>query len=59
MTHARKQNLKSMMLNKAREDLKKEAVLQAEEKKAILNNRIEGLGDTGSMNQQDLMVIIF
>lgn len=56
MTHQRKQQLKSLMLNKAREDLKREAEHKAEEKKRILNNRIEPLGNLSSMPQQELMV---
>ena len=58
MTHQRKQMLKSLMLNKAREDLKRETERKAEEKKAALAKRLEPLGDLGSMSQQDLMVIL-
>nr|BAA19425.2 troponin I [Halocynthia roretzi]BAB83810.1 adult body-wall muscle troponin I [Halocynthia roretzi] len=54
MTHQRKQNLKSLMLNKAREDLKREAEVKAEEKKKILNSRIEPLSNLGGMSEQDL-----
>lgn len=56
MTHQRKQNLKSLMLNKAREDLKREAEVKAEEKKKILNSRIEPLSNLGGMSEQDLKV---
>ncbi|XP_039250363.1 troponin I, fast skeletal muscle-like [Styela clava] len=55
MTHQRKQQLKSLMLNKAREDLKREAEQKAEEKKNVLNKRIEPMADLGSMSQQELM----
>nr|BAB83807.1 larval troponin I alpha [Halocynthia roretzi] len=55
MTHQRKLQLKSLLLNGAREDLKREAEQKAEEKKKILNNRIESLGDLSSMSQQELM----
>ncbi|XP_039252969.2 troponin I, fast skeletal muscle-like [Styela clava] len=55
MTHQRKQQLKSLMLNKAREDLKREAEQKAEEKKNVLNKRIEPMDDLGSMSQQELM----
>nr|XP_039252969.1 troponin I, fast skeletal muscle-like [Styela clava] len=55
MTHQRKQQLKSLMLNKAREDLKREAEQKAEEKKNVLNKRIEPMADIGSMSQQELM----
>nr|BAA19426.2 larval troponin I alpha [Halocynthia roretzi] len=55
MTHQRKLQLKSLLLNRAREDLKREAEQKAEEKKKILNNRIESLGDLSSMSQQELM----
>ena len=56
MTHQRKQMLKSLMLNKAREDLKRETERKAEEKKAALAKRLEPLGDLRSMTQQELMV---
>ena len=56
MTHQRKQQLKSLMLNKAREDLKRETEMKAEEKKAALNKRLEPLGNLDSMSAQDLMV---
>ena len=56
MTHQRKQMLKSLMLNKAREDLKRETERKAEEKKAALEKRLVGLGDLSSLPQQDLMV---
>lgn len=56
MTQARKQNLKSLMLNKAREDLKVEAEHKAEEKKRILSNRIQPLGDLNSMDENELRV---
>nr|BAB83808.1 larval troponin I gamma [Halocynthia roretzi] len=55
MTHQRNRQLKSLMLKKAREDLKREAEQKAEEKKKILGNRIEALGDLSSMSQQELM----
>lgn len=55
MPHQRKQMLKSLMLNKAREDLKRETERKAEEKKAALAKRLEPLGDMLSMSQQDLM----
>ena len=56
MTHQRKQQLKSLMLKKAREDLKREAEQKAEDKKRILNSRIEPLGNISGMSQQELMV---
>ena len=56
MTHQRKMMLKSLMLNKAREDLKRETEEKAEEKKAALSKRLQPLGDLLSMSQQDLMV---
>nr|BAB83805.1 troponin I [Chelyosoma siboja] len=55
MTHQRKMMLKSLMLNKAREDLKRETEQKAEEKKAALAKRIEPIGDIRSMSSQDLM----
>lgn len=58
MTHQRKMMLKSLMLNKAREDLKRETEQKAEEKKAALKKRMCELGDLDSMSQQDLMVRI-
>nr|BAB83809.1 larval troponin I beta [Halocynthia roretzi] len=55
MTHQRKLQLKSLLLSRAREDLKREEEQKAEEKKKILSNRIESLGDLSSMSQQELM----
>lgn len=54
MTQARKQNLKSLMLNKAREDLKVEAEHKAEEKRRILSDRIQPLGDLNCMDENEL-----
>ena len=56
MPHQRKNLLKSLILSKAREELKREAARKAEEKKAALNKRIEQLGSLESMSQQELMV---
>ena len=55
MTHHRKNQLKTLILNKAREELKREAARKAEEKKAALSKRLEPLGDL-SMSQQELVV---
>nr|XP_039254114.1 troponin I, fast skeletal muscle-like isoform X1 [Styela clava] len=54
MTHARKQNLKSLMLNKARQDLKVEAENKAEEKKRVLDSRMEPLANLGGMDESEL-----
>jgi len=56
MTHQRKMMLKSLMLNKAREDLKREMERKAEEKKAAMSKRMDALGDLQSMSQQELTV---
>ena len=56
MTQQRSTLLKSLILNKAREELKREAERKAIEKKAALNRRLEAIGDLQSMTQQDLMV---
>jgi len=48
--------LKSLMLNKAREDLKREMERKAEEKKAAMSKRMDALGDLQSMSQQELTV---
>uniref|UniRef100_H2ZQI4 Troponin I n=1 Tax=Ciona savignyi TaxID=51511 RepID=H2ZQI4_CIOSA len=55
MTHQRKMMLKSLMLNKAREDLKREMEQKAEAKKAELSNRLEPLNSLNSMSSQELM----
>ena len=44
------------MLNKAREDLKREMERKAEEKKAAMSKRMDALGDLQSMSQQELTV---
>lgn len=56
MTHQRKMMLKSLMLNKAREDLKRETEQKAEEKKSALAKRIEPMVDMDSLSAQELMV---
>eukprot|EP00096_Caligus_rogercresseyi_P003774 TRINITY_DN17351_c0_g1_i1.p1 TRINITY_DN17351_c0_g1~~TRINITY_DN17351_c0_g1_i1.p1 ORF type:complete len:151 (+),score=4.35 TRINITY_DN17351_c0_g1_i1:34-486(+) len=55
MTHQRKMMLKSLMLNKAREDLKRETEQKAEKKKNALTKRIEPLADISSLSAQELM----
>nr|NP_001027709.2 troponin I [Ciona intestinalis]AAL27686.2 troponin I heart isoform [Ciona intestinalis] len=55
MTHQRKMMLKSLMLNKAREDLKREMEQKAEAKKAELSQRLEPLSGLNSMSSQELM----
>ena len=56
LTEKRKMLLKTLILNKAREELKREAQRKAEEKKAALNKRLEPLGSMMSMSQPELMV---
>merc|ERR1712183_812103 len=55
MSHQRKNQIKSLLLAKAREDLKLELQQKAEEKKAALASRLEPLGDLNSKSQQELM----
>merc|ERR1712050_299345 len=55
LTHQRKNQIKSLLLAKAREDLKLELQQKAEEKKAALASRLEPLGDLNSKSQQELM----
>jgi len=57
MSHQRKMTLKSLMLNKAKEDLEREAAQKAEEKKAVLSKRLkplEGLENMTVQEAQDL-----
>jgi len=57
MSHQRKMTLKSLMLNKAKEDLEREAAQKAEEKKTVLGKRLkalEGLETLTIQESQDL-----
>merc|ERR1712136_233793 len=55
LTHQRKNQIKQLLLAKAREDLKLEQQQKAEEKKAALASRLEPLDDLNSLSQGDLM----
>merc|ERR1712135_73703 len=55
LTHQRKNQIKQLLLVKAREDLKLEQQQKAEEKKAALASRLEPLDDLNSLSQSDLM----
>merc|ERR1712135_234373 len=55
LTHQRKDQIKQLLLAKAREDLKLEQQQKAEEKKAALASRLEPLDDLNSLSQSDLM----
>ena len=59
MTQQRSTLLKSLILNKAREDLKREAERKAIEKKAALSRRLEPIEDLSSKTQQELLVKLF
>lgn len=56
LSHQRKNQIKALLLAKAREDLKLELQQKAEEKKAALASRLEPLDDLNSKSQQELMV---
>jgi len=53
MSHQRKMTLKSLMLNKAKEDLEREAAQKAEEKKNVLNKRLKSLDGLDDMTTQE------
>jgi hypothetical protein len=55
LSHQRKNQIKQLLLAKAREDLKLEQQQKAEEKKAALASRLEPLDDLNSLSQSDLM----
>jgi len=55
LSHQRKNQIKALLLAKAREDLKLELQQKAEEKKAALASRLEPLDDLNSKSQQELM----
>merc|ERR1739838_736950 len=50
MSHNRKMTLKSLMLNKAKDDLEREAAQKAEEKKLVLDKRVKSLEGLDGMS---------
>jgi len=53
MSHQRKMTLKSLMLNKARDDLEREAAQKKEEKKAVLSKRVKPLDNLDDLTVQE------
>merc|ERR1712002_67586 len=53
MSHTRKLTLKSLMLNKAKEDLEREAAAKLVEKKAVLGKRLKPLDGIENMTVQE------
>merc|ERR1711931_103927 len=53
MSHTRKLTLKSLMLNKAKEDLEREAAAKLVEKKAVLGKRLKPLDGIENMTIQE------
>ena len=56
MSHTRKLTLKSLMLNKAKEDLEREAAAKLVEKKAVLGKRLKPLDGIENMTIQEAQV---
>ena len=56
MSHQRKMTLKSLMLNKAKEDLEREAAQKAEEKKTVLGKRLKALEGLETLTIQESQV---
>merc|ERR1719454_1169889 len=54
MSVQRKMQLKSLLLQKAKEELQKEAERKAARKKEVLAERIQPLPDLNSMNDEEL-----
>lgn len=54
MSVQRKMQLKSLLLQKAKEELQKEAERKAARKKEVLAERIQALPDLNSMNDEEL-----